>query len=46
MPDLGEDVEARTDVRALELRVMSVPVADEPLADDDPVAPSDTVALE
>ena len=45
MPDLGEDVEARTDVRALELRVTSVPAIDEPLADD-PVAPSDAVALE
>ena len=45
MPDLGEDVEARTDVRALELRVTSVPVTDEPLVDD-PVAPSDAVALE
>ena len=41
MPDLGEAVEARTDVRALELRVMSVPAIDEPLLDD-----PDAVALE
>ena len=45
MPDLGEDVEARADVRALELWVTTVPAIDEPVADD-PVVPSDVVALE
>ena len=40
MPDLGEDVEARAEVRALELWVTTVPAVDEPLF------PSDVVALE
>ena len=43
MPDLGEAVEARTDVKVL--RVISVPACDEPLVDE-PVVPSDAVALE
>ena len=45
MPDLGEDVEARADVRALELWVTIVPAIDE-LAADEPTVPSDAVALE
>ena len=45
MPDLGEDVEARADVRALELWVTTVPTVDEPVADV-PVVPSGVVALE
>ena len=40
MPDLGDDVEARAEVRALELWVTTVPAFDELLF------PSDVVALE